>query len=371
MHVWFWILIAVFTAYMYHWTLRGSHWIVYVPILATDIVLLTSSYYFLAKIGLPQLYRSHWVLFVASLVAIYVYHTVVNYTLFHLLASRYHVLQRIADGFGTGGIWEALFRNDTFLLNWSFTLSTLTVPVVAKLMKDMLNQQQQTLQLERDNLKLELKFLQSQIQPHFVLNSLNSVYAMVASIDDEASTMLVQLSGLLRYALHETANPTVSLTREVDFLREYMLLEAARQHERASLTFQHEGDLEGYHIPPLLLVTFVENAFKHGINATYRQAWVVFQLKISDEGLLHFHAENSMPPPDTRRGAKPASTGLGIENTRRRLGILFPDRHTLHIQQNTETFTVDLTIQLVRQPDKPDSWVPSTQSTWIRASTPA
>lgn len=343
--------------------MRHTDWFIYIPVVLVHLATIVCSYYILASVGMPLLYRSRWIWFILIVAGIYLFNTIVNFIVF-TTAAKFQLYERIAEAIGQGGIWNALFRHDAFLINWSFTLSTLTVPVVAKLVKDMVHQQQKTLELERDNLKLELTFLQSQIQPHFVLNSLNSVYAMVAGTDDEAGTMLVRLSELLRYALHETANPTVSLPREVDFLRQYTLLEAARQHERATLSFQHEGDLEGYHIPPLLLVTFVENAFKHGINATYRQAWAMFKLTINEEGHLHFHSENSMPPPNTRRGPKPADSGVGIENTRRRLRILFPNRHQLTIRQDAETYTVDLTLQLKRdqrtrtEPSLPDpsSW---------------
>jgi two-component system LytT family sensor kinase len=352
-HTSFWALIALFTAYGYRWSLQGGDWQVYGLVLTTNLLTITSSYYFLSQIGLPQLYKSRWMMFLVCVFGIYILHTAVNSLLFNEVASRYHLMERIANALGRESLWKTLLKNDTFLINWSFSLSTLMMPVVAKLVKDTLKQQQKTLELERDNLKLELKFLQSQIQPHFVLNSLNSVYAMVAGINDEAGTMLVRLSELLRYALHETSYSTVTLTRETEFLREYILLEAARQHERATLSFQHEGVLDGYHIPPLLLLTFVENAFKHGINATYRQAWAIFHLKIDENGLLQFHVENSMPPPDIRRGPQQPASGLGIENTRRRLKILFPDQHNLVIRKDSETFTVDLTLQLKR--DKPKS----------------
>ncbi len=355
---------------MYRWSLKGADWHVYIPIVICNLFTITSSYYFLASIALPQLYKNRWFRFGLCLVAIYFLHTFVNFALFTNIASTYHVMQRVADSFGQERVWKAVFRIDTLLINWSFTLSTLTIPVVAKLVKDILNQQQRTIRLERDNLRLELNFLQSQIQPHFILNSLNSVYAMVAGVDEEAGNMVVRLSELLKYALHETSLPTVSLTREVDFLREYTLLEAARQHERVMLSFQYEGNLEGYRIPPLILVTFLENAFKHGINATYRQAWAIFRLKIDDKGLLHFYAENSMPPPNTRRGPKPADSGVGIDNTRRRLNILFPNCHQLHIKQDSETFVVDLTLQLNREKQGPTGQPFPKNSTWNNASTP-
>ena len=350
-HLGIWFSVAGFTTYTHHWLLKGIGWRVYIPIVLVDSFTILSSYYFLAVVGLPRLYRNQWFQFSLCLLGVYVFNTITNFLLYTTVANTYQVLQTIADAFGKGGLWKSLFHRDTFLISWSFTLSTLTVPLVAKVVKDILLIQSKATELERDNLKLELKFLQSQIQPHFVLNSLNSVYSLIACIDDEAGAMLLRLSDLLRYALHETAHPTVSLTREVEFLREYITLEAVRQHERTTLSFNHDGPLDGYHIPPLLLVTFVENAFKHGINATYRQAWAIIRLKINDDGLLQFHVENSLPPPDARRNLPPAASGVGIENTRRRLNILFPDRHQLLIGKDAETFTVDLTIQLKLERD--------------------
>jgi two-component system, LytTR family, sensor kinase len=373
MHLVCWLGIALFTLYAFQWNvLRGADWQTSIVIIVANVATVAVSYYVLTTIGLYYLYRNRWLPFLTLLLAIYVGHTYATYTVFHFYADQVASLRNIMKTLGAEGAWAALFRKHTFLMNWSFTISALMFPVAAKSLKDMLNQQQQRIRLERDNLKLELQFLQSQIQPHFILNALNSVYATVAGVNDEAGAMLVRLSELMRYALYETTQPTVALEREVNFLHEYTLLEAARQHERATLSFQHEGDLRGYRIPPMLLIAFVENAFKHGVNATYRQAWALFRLTVSDTGLLYFHVSNSLPIHTTKqRSPRRSSSGLGIENTRRRLAILFPDQYTLRARQTNDEFIVELTIQLERHPHPAGEEALPTSPTWNKTPTPA
>lgn len=343
----FWIAIALFQLYMHTWILKGAPWQAFLTVILVDLSTITISYYLFAFVGLPNVYSSKWIRVIMCLGLIYTLNTLANYFLYNWIADTYHILSSVPKAFGHDGFLYALFGASTLLINWSFTLSTLAVPVAGKIVKDMLMVRTKAAELERDNLKLELQFLQAQIQPHFVLNSLNSVYSIVAGTDDEAGSILLRLSQLLRYALYETANPTISLMREVDFLREYTGLEAVRQHERTTLSFQHDGPLEPFQIPPMLLVTFVENAFKHGINSTYRQAWADIRLQTTEEGNLHFRVENSKPLDQIRRNAKKRAVGVGILNTQRRLNLLFPDRHTLTIRDEADTFTVDLTLQLM------------------------
>jgi len=346
MHSLFWGFMFLFMLYTYKWLVNEASLIFILALSGTTIVL--ASYYFVAHYCLPLLYQKQWLRLLMLLVALYIVQTAYNYYSFLWVATHYNVFTKIADNLGGKGILHALTQSNTLLINWSFTLSSLTIPVALKIVKDILMARTKTAELERDNIRLELQFLQAQIQPHFVLNSINSVYSVVAGTDDEAATMLLRLSALLRYALHETANPTVSLAKEVEFLREYIGLEAVRQHERTTLSFQYEGSVEGYQIPPLLLVTFVENAFKHGINATYRQAWANVRLQIQEDGTLNFQVENSKPPLDVQQRNSKRTKGIGLENTRRRLNLLFPKRHQLTIKNDAETFTVNLTLNLER-----------------------
>jgi sensor histidine kinase YesM len=350
LHTIFWISLSCFTVYSNSWTLQGANQGVYIPVIVTDICLISVSYYFIVYVGLPKLYNNKWLQFLLCLFVVYLVTSYANYFLYNWLFKQFHVLKQLVLVFGENGFLYAPFHKYTLLINWSFTLSSLSIAVVVKVIKDILMARTKTVELERDNIRLELQFLQAQIQPHFVLNSINSVYSVVAGVDDEAATMLLRLSALLRYALHESANSTVSLVREVEFLSEYIGLEAVRQHERTTLSFQHEGALDDFEIPPLLLVTFVENAFKHGINATYRQAWADIRLQISGDGTLSFRVENSKPPSEVQFKTKKHPAGIGLDNTRRRLNLLFPGRHSLTVTDAAETFTINLMLQLAHQP---------------------
>lgn len=350
LHVIFWIGLSCFTAYSNSWTLGGANQTTYIQVILIDMLIIAVSYYFIIHVGLPRLHANKWFQFLLCLFGVYLLNSFVNYSLYTWIFREYHILKHVALIFGEGDIWSAPFHKYSLLINWSFTLSSLTIAVVIKVIKDIIFSRTKTIELERDNVRLELQFLQAQIQPHFVLNSLNSVYSVIAGVDDDAATMLLRLSALLRYSLHESSGKTVSLAREVEFLSEYVGLEAVRQHERTTLSFQSEGDLTGFEIPPLLLVTFVENAFKHGINATYRQAWADIRIEVDKDGLLHFRVENSKPPVDVQTRAAKKAAGIGLTNTRRRLNLLFPDRHELIVSDSTETFTVQLTLHLTRQP---------------------
>lgn len=346
-HSIFWIGTGLFQIYMHTWILRGVSWDVYLVVLSFDIPTIAGSYYLFAYFGLPSIYKSRWLNVFVCLAGIYTLNTLSNYLLYGWIANTYNILTTIPQALGHNGFLHVLFGANTLLINWSFTLSSLAVPIAGKIVKDMLMIRTRSAELERDNLKLELNFLQNQIQPHFVLNSLNSVYSMVAGTDDEAGSILLRLSKLLQYALYETANPIIPLVREIDFLHEYIGLEAIRQHERTTLSFQHDGPLEKFQIPPLLLVTFVENAFKHGINSTYRQAWADIRVQTTEDGYLHFRVENSKPPVDVRQKVVNRTAGFGIANTQRRLKLLFPNRHTLTIHDEDDTFTVELVLQLM------------------------
>ncbi|MCK8495278.1 sensor histidine kinase [Spirosoma sp. RP8] len=348
---------------MHTWILKGAPWQAYLAVMLFDLPTIIVSYYLFASVGLPKLYSGKrlWVVFCLGL--IYTLNTLANYVLYNWIANTYHILTTVPKAFGNDGFLHALFGRNTLLINWSFTLSTLAIPVAGKIVKDMLMVRTKAAELERDNLKLELQFLQAQIQPHFILNSLNSVYSMVAGTNDEAGSVVLRLSHMLRYALYETANPTISLAREVEFLQEYIGLEAVRQHERTTLSFHHDGPLEPFLIPPMLLVTFVENAFKHGINSTYRQAWADIKLQTTDEGKLRFRVENSKPSDTIRHNAPKRPIGVGIINTRRRLNLLFPNRYTLIIHDEVDTFTIDLILQLEPKATIENSSVASSTST--------
>ncbi|GAB3282082.1 hypothetical protein GCM10027347_58090 [Larkinella harenae] len=190
--------------------------------------------------------------------------------------------------------------------------------------------------------EMELSVLRSQLNPHFLFNTLNNLYGI--SLHEPARTpdMIMQLSQLLRYQLNSTRRAWVPLTDELEFLGSYIALETERVGSRCRVHFSGLNDQEttGYTVAPMVLMPFVENAFKHG-TAGIRACEVRVDVKI-ENARLHLHVENTVPA----RAKASVSTGVGLENTRQRLDMLYPGTHQLAIEANTQQFVVDLTIPL-------------------------
>jgi LytS/YehU family sensor histidine kinase len=194
---------------------------------------------------------------------------------------------------------------------------------------------------EREKMNAELSYLKAQINPHFLFNTLNSIYSLAIMKSDETPTAVVKLSGMMRYVLSETATDFVSLEKEIIYIKNYIDLQKIRFGESISLEFVVNGQTNGHQIAPLILISFIENAFKHGINAE-EDSVIKIKIDITAEELflnvfnkkvaVHISEENK--------------SGLGVENTRNRLELLYPKRHKLSIYDTEEQYLVELSIIL-------------------------
>lgn len=233
-----------------------------------------------------------------------------------------------------------------FAVNSIYILLTVSVTSFIHLFSDWYRKDRINKELERMNTQQELRFLKSQINPHFLLNSLNNIYALSLVKSDKTPEMVMSLSRLLRYLLYETSESKVALIKEVEYLEDLLALERIRVGERAQIDFTINGDPEMVMIEPLLFINFVENSFKHGVNSANKQSWMKIVLSIKNEGkLLTFEIENSKPiekmiQKDDRLG------GIGLENARKRLKLLYPDKHNLNIIDGLETYKVQLDLEL-------------------------
>ncbi|WP_243409543.1 sensor histidine kinase [Pontibacter virosus] len=195
--------------------------------------------------------------------------------------------------------------------------------------------------LQKEKTEMELNFLRAQIHPHFLFNTLNNIYGMVME-NERAGQVVLKLSDLLRFSLYESSGKRIPVGREVEFLTDYINLEQIRHHNtRVAISYDFEH-IENKETPivPLLLISFVENAFKHGVNATIGKAWVHISLKHESDTIL-FEVENSKPATKKERSA---TAGIGIENTKRRLALLYPDKHQLNIIETADSYKVSLTL---------------------------
>ena len=197
-------------------------------------------------------------------------------------------------------------------------------------------------ELEKEKLSSELAFLKSQVSPHFFFNTLNNIYSLTEINTKEAQNAILQLSKLMRYLLYESEKGDTKISNEIGFIKNYIELMRLRLNEKVRLTFTLPDSYEDLSFPPLLFISFIENAFKHGIS--YREhSFIEISLNITGRD-IHFSCKNSLG----RMTQEKEETGIGLDNIRKRLNLLFPDKHKLNISQTDNSYNVELLITLAK-----------------------
>lgn len=208
-----------------------------------------------------------------------------------------------------------------------------------KLFQKWMLDKQLIFELERSRTSAELEQLKNQINPHFLFNMLNNANVLTKKDPERASQVLLRLSDLLRYQLYDSTREKVLLTSDIHFLEDFLNLEKIRR-DTFNFILSKEGNISGVLVPPLLFISFVENAVKHN-NDSARSSYVNVFFEVKDDELI-FQCINSKP----QHKAIPYSGGLGLANIKRRLELLFPLSHSLKIINDVESFTVYLSIKL-------------------------
>ncbi|GAA4469303.1 histidine kinase [Nibrella saemangeumensis] len=220
-----------------------------------------------------------------------------------------------------------------------------------KIMKDWYLKQKALRQIQQEKFQAELQLLKSQIHPHFLFNTLNNLYALTLRKSEQSPAVVLRLSELLSYMLYDCNADEVPLEKEIAFIRNYVGLEQLRYGDRLDLSMSFHGDLQGKQIAPLLLIPFLENAFKHGTSEQLDQAWISLDLAVEGD-TLRFKLINSRDPEEDhpeRLG------GIGLQNVRKRLDLLYPQRYELQILPEEDLFLVTLTLHLPETPALPNT----------------
>lgn len=212
--------------------------------------------------------------------------------------------------------------------------------VAIKLLKYWYTNQKAQQILRQEKLQAELKFLKTQIHPHFLFNTLNNLYALTLKKSDKAPETVLKLSELINYMLYECRSDEVSLTREIKFIRNYVDIEKMRYGDKLDVDIRVSGEVTDRKIAPLILLPFVENCFKHGASEDLQQSWVKVTIDSHPDHLV-IKVENSK----AGTNGHTREEGIGIENVKRRLDLLYPEKHALKIINGDETFLVILSIQ--------------------------
>ena len=213
-----------------------------------------------------------------------------------------------------------------------------------KLMKYWYMKEQRNLELQKQNVEAQLQLLKAQVHPHFLFNTLNNIYSYTQPAAPVASKLVLGLSDMLRYMLYECNQSLVPLTKELAMLKDYMLLEKVRYDERLDLNTEFPDTAGDLFIAPLLLLPFIENAFKHGTSQSLEQPWISLAVTV-ENSRLHLKLLNGK----NNDVSKARSSGIGITNVKKRLELLYPGRHELKISDDEYVFVVDLWIELERR----------------------
>jgi len=227
------------------------------------------------------------------------------------------------------------------------SVAATTLGMSIKLTKNWIQSRRREQELEKEKLETELKFLRSQFNPHFLFNTINSIFVLIHKNPVMASESLAKFSDILRYQLYECNEHCIPLGQELNYLENFIELQRLRQdHDRVDLTLrynvQHTADLE---IAPFVLMPFVENAFKHVSRYSEAQNWITLDLSLVNNE-LQLLLSNSANPGETSATELIHYGGIGLKNVKRRLDLLYPGRHHLKITRNENTFQVELRVEL-------------------------
>ena len=243
------------------------------------------------------------------------------------------------------GVWNPMFfpGNDPFGFNGPFfgrmivVMLMFTFNIAVKLFYRSLRDQESIKEMERLNLKTELDYLKTQLNPHFFMNTLNNIHALVDIDTEKAKDTIIELSQLMRYVLYEANRPSIQLSKEIEFLNHYIQLMRIRYTEKLQINTSFPAGAVNIQVPPLLFISFIENAFKHGVS--YREtSFINISMQLHDNEVTFLCSNSTHKEP-----SQDQNHGVGFENIRKRLDLLFGENYDLCAVNSADRYDVSLT----------------------------
>ncbi len=292
----------------------------------TDLMLICIFYINCGALMPKLLYKNRYLLYTGSIV--------LCFTLFYFASGSLNLHFNNENNYFT---WRIHFLFSVFVFLFILACSIAYQTIRDRIIADALDKEK-----ENENLKTELSLLRSQVSPHFMFNVLNNMVSLARKQSDLLEPSLIKLSSLMRYMLYETGEQKVSLEKETEYLQSYIDLQLQRFGKKLIVNVDAGIPDRSYEIEPMLLIPFVENAFKHGTGMIQNP-----QIDITlnaQNNTLNFSVVNKYMTHSVE--IKDRANGIGLANVRRRLELLYSDKHTLQISKNNGTFAVSLQIQL-------------------------
>ncbi len=318
----FWVFIWLF---VFDYFFLQDNWLEAIAITSLDILLYAVLIYTNLQVLIPIfLAKKKNMLYVFVL-----FTTIILYILFLRITGLEKIVYNFA---GWRNVFSMVLNTTLFLLlsllYWYF--------------KQWQLEREGQLVLQNQKLEAELNFLRSQMSPHFMFNALNNIYSLSLQKHDNAAPMVAKLSSLLRYMLYEGNGGRVFLNKEIETVRQYIELNLLRKLKSTNVDFYIEGNLKGWMILPMLLITLAENCFKHSNVNNEESAFIKICGEIHDDGKLIFTTENSIPVSLSENEIG----GIGLQNVRRQLELNYPEKYMFETEKSESVFNLHLTIQL-------------------------
>ena len=337
-HLGFWVLVILLLAY--HGSLLGSSFkdnlINMLSLMPVQMLAAYSLIYYL----IPKLlYKGKWLLFFISLAAIaYGLSALARLSIIHIAEPLINF-----ESYDESP-WEVL--TDAVYLIKVYMVSVYLPAVLLfllKMMKERFQQETKLISLEREKSMAELNFLKAQMNPHFLFNTLNNIYALAKSGSEQTADMVMKLSEILDYTIYECNQPRVPIIKEWELIESYADLQSLRYKDSLMILLDQEMDNTEVQIAPLLLISLVENAFKYVMTTKDGDPLIRINLKLKDKA-LSFEVFNSKSKVLSSRDA--GGKGIGIKNLKRQLSLQYPGRHTMLVEDQKDSYRVELSIKL-------------------------
>ncbi|MFN7703683.1 MAG: sensor histidine kinase [Chryseotalea sp.] len=327
LHILFWLVYVSYRIYDVHEYTGIEKAFVYIcfPLLFT----LTATYlhYFLIQPYILQKQFKKYFTFLFLLLVVTVSSRIVAENIvFPQYASSDVYFKTVEVSRVISTVWDTL----AFLVFWGLIKFTL----------DRFRLENQQKQLQNEKLLAELNYLRAQINPHFLFNTLHNINYLVHQKSDKATGVIIKLSDLMRYMMYDAIKEKVFLQQELDFMQAYIDLQSIRINSKVDFKFELTGNPQHVWIAPLLLITLLENAFKHGIREDEPGLFIHQQLSINEEE-IRYEVKNIIVAPD----ASQVQSGFGLGNLRKRLSLLYPEKHTLQFEIRENIYSIKLIVQ--------------------------
>ena len=331
-HLGFWVLSFFIFLYIFKTGIKPEK-IDHVYTLLFQLSLIPAVYLNI-ELLLPKLGNRKRILFyLFSLIAIIIFFSWINYNFFDEWSAKVF----------PNYFFISYFTFREIILFFSVYIIITTLLKLSKSWFLVSGLQKELLEKEKQKTEVELKALKAQINPHFFFNTLNSIYSMALDKDERLPGTVLQLSDLMRYFLYESKDNFVPLEKELVVADNYIALQKIRAGKQLSIEISKKGEVNSQKIAPLLLITFLENAFKHGAKGSSGNTFIKLDIKI-EKNKLNFTVENNKGLIDEVNTGD--HNGLGLENVKRQLELLYPDKHLLNITDEQDRFVVALQLSL-------------------------